>query len=45
MTRSAFFPIFLSFVAVVKQKSDSLKKDDNSLKVVESNIEGKDRAV
>ena len=34
--------IFLSVVAVVKQKSDSLKKDDNSLKGVENNIEGKD---
>ena len=34
--------IFLSFVAVIKQKSDSLTKDDNSLKGVENNIEGKD---
>lgn len=34
--------ICLSFVAVVKQKSDSMKKDDNSLKDVENNIEGND---
>ena len=34
--------IVVSFIAVVKQKSESLKKDDNSLKGVETNIEGKD---
>lgn len=34
--------IFLSFIAAVKQKSDSLKNDDNSLKGVENNIEGRD---